>query len=235
MNDDPIEYTSGDPDLRPRGGILLPDRMRWLKRDKRGFVIPWFVPIIDGVPEFRAFDGPKFVAAIRKDLCWLCGGTLGRHKIFVVGPMCVINRISGEPPAHVACAEYAAQICPFLTHPKMRRNTKDMDATMPNRISHPMANPRNPGATALYFTGGYRVLTDPEGHSVIRMDAPSRIAWYTKARAATRSEVQSAMEEGKAVLEKAAFDEGAGQAGQDEIDRMYKIAMTLIPPVEKAA
>ena len=56
----------------------LPLRLRKLPLDPRGYPVPWFVAWVDGVPEFRAVDGRKFVQAVRAKLCWVCGEPLGR-------------------------------------------------------------------------------------------------------------------------------------------------------------
>lgn len=84
-----------------------PDRIRKLAI-YRGFPVPWFVDWVpasqDGgtvlIPEFRAMDGEKLVAAINQRLCWVCGEGLGKFMTFVAGPMCGINRTSAEPPSH---------------------------------------------------------------------------------------------------------------------------------------
>src|SRR5215510_204714 len=105
----------------------LPRRMQSLPVSDRGFPVPWFVPWVNGQPEFRAMDGRKFELAVGKKLCWVCGQPLGTRFAFVVGPMCGINRISSEPPSHRECAEFSAMGCPFLSMPKMvRRDDSDI-------------------------------------------------------------------------------------------------------------
>ena len=79
--------------------IPLPKRLRWAPISETGYPVPWFVDWIDGKPDFRVMDGRKYDRAIKHDLCWLCGQTLGRFKVFTAGPMCAVNRTSGEPPS----------------------------------------------------------------------------------------------------------------------------------------
>src|SRR5262245_17927108 len=105
--------------------IPLPARMARLPISPAGYPVPWFVATIKGEPDFRVIGPDKIARAVRADLCWLCGQTLGRFKAFVGGPMCAVNRTSAEPPSHRECAEYAVRACPFLTRPRMRRNEKD--------------------------------------------------------------------------------------------------------------
>ena len=108
----------------------LPARMRGLPVDERGYVVPWFVDWLDGKPEFRAMDRSKFVRAIRERLCWVCGEKLGVYLTFVAGPMCGINRTSGEPPCHADCALWSALNCPFLSNPRMVRREDDLTPKM---------------------------------------------------------------------------------------------------------
>jgi hypothetical protein len=83
--------------LRPELGPL-PERIKQLPIDERGYPIPWFVDWVDGKPEFRAMDGRKLVRAIKERLCWVCGQPLGVNLAFVAGPMCGINRVSSRTP-----------------------------------------------------------------------------------------------------------------------------------------
>src|SRR6516164_3611940 len=95
----------------------LPDKLKHLPIDERGYPVPWFVDWVDGKPEFRAMDGRKFRDAIKKRLCWVCGDRLGINLAFLAGPMCGINRTSAEPPSHYICAAWSARNCPFLNNP----------------------------------------------------------------------------------------------------------------------
>src|SRR5262245_54991717 len=110
------------PDLPP-----LPSRIAGLPIDpERGYPVPWFVAWHDGKPEFRTADGRKFRQAIRDRLCWVCGQPLGRHLVFVIGPMCTVNRVTVEPPCHLDCAEFSVRACPFLSKPQMTRRENDL-------------------------------------------------------------------------------------------------------------
>src|SRR5262245_5294347 len=103
--------------------IPIPDRMKHLPISDQGYPIPWFVPEDkDGNPVVSAGDPDKRRRAYQYRLCWCCGQKLGRHLHFVLGPMCIINRATAEPPLHRECALYSVQACPFLSRPKMRRN-----------------------------------------------------------------------------------------------------------------
>src|SRR5882762_5069144 len=97
--------------LRP-GMPPLPDRMKKLPLDSRGFPVPWFVAWMkdghpskrgDGDPDFRVIFPGAVAAAAKQDICWLCGEKLGVHKAFVIGPMCAVTRTTSEPPCHLDC------------------------------------------------------------------------------------------------------------------------------------
>jgi hypothetical protein len=113
----------------------LPDRMKHLPLNEQGFPVPYFVPYVDGKPEFRGFDGEKLGICVRHEKCWLCGSQLGKNMVFTIGSMCAVNRVSAEPPSHYGCAHYAAMACPFLSQPRMRRNEVDMPSISTLRAS----------------------------------------------------------------------------------------------------
>jgi hypothetical protein len=209
--------------------IPLPDRLRRLPISDKGFPVPWFVQWIDGKPDFRVMDADKWARAVRLDLCWLCGQTLGRFKCFVAGPMCAINRTSAEPPSHRDCAEYALRACPFLTKPKMRRNEQDLpaDHVEPGGIMLE----RNPGCSLLWITHDYRVFKTGGG-PLIKMGDPVELVAYAEGRRATQDELNASITSGLPLLAKeAAYDGEAGvRALADAVERanaLFKAKLTF--------
>lgn len=183
------------PNLPP-----LPDHMKALPIDSRGFPIPWFVATLeDGTRDFRIADTEKRQRAVDRDLCWVCGNRVRRVYTFVVGPMCVCTGTTSEPACHIDCALFSAQACPFLTQPRMRRNEKDLDDTgaVPAPGNHIT---RNPGASAVYITRGYRTFPVGRGQWLIRMGAPEKIHWFAQGRVASRGEVQASIDSGLPLL-----------------------------------
>jgi ferredoxin len=182
-----------------------PPRIAALPLDHRGFPVPWFVAWQDGKPVFPAMDGEKLIAAIRFGHCWVCGQPLGRHKVYVIGPMCIANRISSEPPSHLECARFAAQHCPFLANPRMGRVPKDKYGTVePAGIMIQ----RNPGVSALATVEG-QVRWHRDGDGILFDVVPiSAIEWWAEGRAATRAEVERSFESGLPALEELAAQEG---------------------------
>jgi len=185
--------------------IPIPGRMRWLPISDKGFPVPWFVDWVDGKPDFRIADSRKLARAIKSDLCWLCGQTLGRFKCFTIGPMCAVNLTTAEPPSHRVCAEYAVKACPFLTRPRMRRNDKDL----PENHAEPggIMIPRNPGCILLWITHDYKLIR-LNGSVLIRIGDPVEIVAYAEGRLATRDELSASIMSGLPILAKEAARDG---------------------------
>lgn len=204
--------------------IPMPDLMCSLPIEERGYPVPWFVAWINGKPDFRVVDTPKIQVAHRKSLCWLCGQPHFRFKCFTIGPMCAINRISSELPAHVECARYAVRTCPFLSNPRMRRNDKDLpDHQDPGGV----AIMRNPKVTLLWVCLDYKPINDGRGGVLFRVGKPVRTEWYREGRLATRAEIMESIEEGLPLLQGIAEDDGPEAVS--ELDQMYRNALELLP------
>jgi hypothetical protein len=185
--------------------IPIPDRMKALPLSSEGYPTPYFVPFIDGEPEFRGMDGEKFNHCIRNRRCWLCGQQLGKHLTFPIGPMCAITRTTAEPPSHLACSEYGVRACPFLTQPRMRRNEKDLPE---EPHSAGIALKRNPGVIVLWTTLSFKLFKS--GGVLFRVGEPEHVEVYTQGRRATRAELMESIDapDGYAELEKLAKLDG---------------------------
>lgn len=205
--------------------MTLSKRLRALAQDHRGFPVPWFVQWFDekgqpaiygrGTPDFRVIDTPKFTKAIKQRLCWVCGQPLGRHLAFLIGPMCAINRITSEPPAHRDCALFSARHCPFLSRPRMRRNEKELPEHVPAAGIH---IEHNPGAICLWMTQSFKVFSvKASGRAspgrLIEIGNPEGVEWFAEGRLATRQEVEAAIAKGLPLLQaQAAKDRGGPEA-----------------------
>lgn len=213
-----------------------PKRIDRLPKDRRGYPVPWFLewmfagvpckPTQAGaVPDFRVIKRGARELAWRKSLCWICGEPMGVHKVYVIGPMGVVNRVTMEPASHRECAEYAARACPFLVKPRMRRLPDD-DLQGKTQVDG-YSIPRNPGAVCLYETPLARPFSDGKGGWLIRLDDPVRVDWWAEGRRATREEVLASMQGGLPELYKLARAEG--QDAIDELDRLGRQALKLLP------
>lgn len=203
----------------------VPSRMRKLPVDARGYPIPWFVATLDdGSRDFRVADGRKGELARAFGYCWVCGEIVGKFKTFVIGPMCAVNRVTAEPACHEECAIFSALACPFLTLPKARRN----DANMPEGHANPGGEmiTRNPGVSCLWTTLSYRVIDAGNG-LLYRLSEPTKAAFYTQKRLATRAEVLESIDSGYPILNQIAEREGPGAVAQ--LRRQYEEMLTLLP------
>lgn len=206
------------PELEP-----LPRRMRHLPVDARGYVVPWFVLWIDGVPEFRAMDRTKWVRAVQDRRCWVCGDVLGTYLTFVIGPMCGVNRTTAEPACHLDCAEWSARNCPFLSRPHMVRRDNDglLEACAGNTAG--VMLDRNPGVTLLWTTKSCRVFDDGQGRPLLRLGDPTGLAWYAEGRTATRAEIEASVAGGLPTLRAMAEQQDAEEPEADAVVTLGKM------------
>jgi hypothetical protein len=209
----------------------VPERMLRLPV-RRGYPVPWFVAwLLDdrpqprgvGQPEFRVVMPETIAEAHLRSTCWLCGEALGRYRAFVVGPMCAVNRTSGEPPSHRDCADWAARACPFLARPHARRR----EAGLPEeREAAPgIALMRNPGVALVWTTERYSVKSDGRGGALFDIGEPSDVRWYAEGRPVTRAEVRASIDSGEPAL-RGLCDRPRDHA---ELDRYIRRAEALLP------
>jgi len=203
---------------------------------ERGYPVPWFVQWIDGKPEFRLGDSEKYLLAIKQKLCWVCGESLaldGKGKLmhvhdrlmaFVIGPMCCINRISGDPPSHPECAEWSVKGCPFLAKPQMVRREDEQVNEMKTNVGGEMIE-RNPGVALLWITKSYSVLPDGRGKFVLKIGDPESLSWWREGRTATRQEILNAIDSGLPFLK----EKCEGVEDMKVLDEMHAEALRLLP------
>lgn len=211
-----------------KGMMPVPPAMEDLPIDRRGFVVPWFVqwieregslvPTADGVghPEFRIMNRDKWMQAVIRRLCWVCGGKMGSVKVFVAGPMCGVNRTSSEPPSHRDCAIWSAMNCPFLSNPRMIRREDEVSNNASLRENAAgIALSRNPGVTMLWYTRQYEVFHADKG-PLIQMGEPEAVEWYACGKPATLGQVRESIESGIPNLETIARQEKGGLAALEK-------------------
>jgi hypothetical protein len=214
--------------MRPDLARRAPDRIKLLPRDDRGFPIPWFVHIdAAGVPDFRIIGAGKVEQALLTNVCWICGRKLAKNKAFVVGPMCAINRTTAEPPSHRSCAMFAAQVCPFLSQPRMRRNTKGL----PDERKEPGGTMllHNPGVCCVWVTHEFAVMPVDNG-TLFRLGNPVEVRWLCHGQPATRREVVQAMDKGLPILIDVAKEESE-DALKALLQAVHRVRQYL-PPVQ---
>lgn len=101
--------------------VLIPERMKDLPLDKRGYPIPfnvWRDP--NGNPHFAINDEGKREKCILENLCSVCGMDLNIYFWFVGGPLSAFDPDGAymDTALHHECMTYALQVCPYLSMPK---------------------------------------------------------------------------------------------------------------------
>lgn len=198
-----------------------PPRLARRPRDRHGRIVPWFVGYVDGQPDHRVIREGGILDAVRFRICFQCGVPLGAHSSFVIGPMCAVNRISAEPPAHRDCAEYAVQACPFLTHPHMRRRENGLpeDVREPDGIMHR----RNPGVSLIWTT---RTWAKQPGKWLFTFDDPTEVTWWAEGRPATNDEAHTGLVTGLQQLQQEADQDPRPRQAHAHLQRQYERALT---------
>lgn len=211
----------------------LPPRLRKLPLDAHGYPVPWFVAWVPDpsggpdVPEFRAMDARKFVAAVKQRLCWVCGEPLGGWLAFPIGPMCAITRTISEPPSHRECAEWSIRNCPFLAQPAMvRREDADLLAAGAQEPAG-VGLKRNPGVTCLWITRSYELFDDGRGGKLITIGSPEHVSWWREGRAATLAEVEESVSSGFPNLLVSAQRDGPFAV--EQLGKYYERARLMFP------
>ena len=198
---------------------------------ERGYPVPWFVTWINGKPEFRLADSEKWVQAVKHSLCWVCGEPMGSYKAFVIGPMCCVNRISGDPPSHLECALWSVKGCPFLTKPQMvRREDELVNRHRPN-VGGIMIE-RNPGVMLIWVTKKYTLASDGRGRHLFSLGEPDSLSWWSEGRRATREEVMRSIDTGLPLLREMCDHErtpARQQEARKELEKCVERAMVLVP------
>lgn len=216
---------------RPVDVVPMPRRVAWLPRNQAGYPIPWFVADHNGVRDFRIASQQRHTAALREKLCWVCGDRTGAFSAFTIGPMCAVNRLSSEPPAHRACAVYSALVCPFLANPNMRRRpVGDDDPELVAPAGVPIM--RNPGVAVVWVTRSYRVFRPEMGNAGVlcRIGDPTEVLWFAEGRPATAAEARAAMDTGLPALQEACQRDADPQASLVYLTAQFERALTLLPP-----
>jgi hypothetical protein len=93
-----------------------------LKRDARGYPIPWIVLEDGDGHHFTVNDINRVFLCIKRDLCGICAHRLYKGRWFVGGPLAAFDERGAylDPPLHHECATYALRVCPYLALPSYR-------------------------------------------------------------------------------------------------------------------
>lgn len=215
-----------------RRGVAPPPK-RWVNRPiHRGYPVPWFCAVIDGVPDFRIADTVKFDMAVKFSFCWLCGQPLGSNRFFVVGPMCTLNHITSEPPSHRDCAIYALETCPHMINP----NAKYREANRPDGTQAPAGEPvfTNPGTQVLWKSSDYHAFNVDSGGVLIDIGNPEYVEWWHRGERAGFGQASYALGVAAGTLlrqnaEKAGISDEIRESGRKVIVAATEIMREWLP------
>lgn len=219
--------------LSPLRTVPMPGRIRALPRNKAGYPIPYFAAHIDGERDFRVGDPQAYRACIRDRLCWICGQRRRRDEsAFVIGPMCAVNRISQDPPSHRECAEYGAQVCPFMARPDMTRRHRGLPPDVGNAG---IAIKRNPGACLVWVVRSWSTFRPPVGGGygvLFRLGEPIATSWWACGRPATRAEVLASIDSGLPLLDEQCDHDPDPAHSRQVLAAAYTQALRYLPAEE---
>lgn len=119
----------------------IPNLMKDLPVDDRGYPIPFFTPIVNGKPDFRYQDAKKRTICLERGICAVCGKKLyPKSYWFLGGPLGLANKVSSDSACHEDCARYSLNVCPHLLYHKAERRTSESESTNPNMMRHKPEN-----------------------------------------------------------------------------------------------
>lgn len=153
----------------------MPPRVASLRRDDRGYPIPY--PVLydaQGKPDFRVVDPDKWMRAIKCRLCGVCGDPLGAHLAFVGGPGSMESRYFTDLPMHRDCAIYALQTCPFLAAPRFQYSR----SISPELRVNESVSTKRPETFGLGIARSFELAQAPGGDVVLRAGVFESIAWW---------------------------------------------------------
>lgn len=100
--------------------IPIPELMKNLPKDSRGFPIPYVVLIDDNkVPHFKVNDDRRNERCIANKMCHICGVPLINSNIWFIGGMLSAFHPNGafnDGAVHKECGVYALKVCPYLAY-----------------------------------------------------------------------------------------------------------------------
>lgn len=147
----------------------LPPKLAARPRDARGLPVP-FVQTIkpDGTPDFTTIFAPRVQECAQRNLCALCGDTLGYYVAFLGGPNAASNRGGQgayiDPGMHPECADAALKLCPHIAVQNAIRARNAPDANEYGAITtHPALSMDKNDTWVLLIARSFKYTLDRSG------------------------------------------------------------------------
>ncbi len=159
--------------------VPKPPQIAALPTDPRGYPVFFTIqPPAGAALDFRVLNLTNHRRCAKERLCGICGQRLGYWLWFIGGPMCLQNRVFGDAPMHRECAEYALDVCPFLSHSTMQYKLESSDKVADTETDQNVITAR-PDRILLYQTRQYTLTPAPGGKPVFRVAPPTALEWRT--------------------------------------------------------
>lgn len=186
--------------------VPKPPGVAELETDHRGYPIFYAIQPPEGAElDFRVLNVRHHVEIAKKNLCAICGNKNDYWLSFIGGPMCVkgpagetlrhmVNDLDefpppewsglkrtfgifGDGPMHRACAEYAMQVCPYLTIRTMDYKETPSEK-VPGTVMDKNVILKKPKYMLLATVRSYRLEPAPGGKPVFRTAPLKRAEFF---------------------------------------------------------
>ena len=184
--------------------VPLPPKMQHLKRDDRGFPVPYNIPVdkTTGKPAFKVNDTNIIDLCIRENKCPICGHKLRNDMWCVGGIESAFNPDGGfnDSPMHKECCIYALKVCPYLAYTSYNGGKGIGNITAKDLGAEALADPTQDPAKLPFFVlcriRSYRVHRPTPAHRFILPEKPyMAIEYWSNGEQITKSQALRLLKE----------------------------------------
>lgn len=150
--------------------IFIPEFLKHLKVNDKGYPIPYFVGYVAGKHDFRLLDARKQILCVDTKICAICGKKLFKGAYyFISGPEGYKNKISTDPAMHRQCAEYSLNVCPHLHIEKTSRRQAGLE-DIPGKEAQEVYMAPKPATIIMVKCDKFKNISNPvlSGHFLIK-------------------------------------------------------------------
>lgn len=132
---------------------------------KRGLPVPFVHDTLKGRWDFTLLLSERMHDCIDKQLCGMCGKSLGYWMVFISGPVSAKTHAYSDPPMHEECGLAALALCPHINRVGMRRASNHPLEGVEGEACPPQPNAimQRPDLWIMTITRGYTVRVQPNG------------------------------------------------------------------------
>lgn len=155
---------------------MIPKQLAKRPVDSRGYVIPYTVMVLNGVPLFRTPNISRVRECITDRLCGICGEPLHGWLTCIGAPSEIEQKVFSDPAMHEACSRYSLEACPFLANKNYNRRPVELPAGA-TLIDNPAKSFR-PDKIGLAFFKKYEECRLAELVPGIKVAKFQRVEWF---------------------------------------------------------